>query len=158
MFTLGPIDGVIIRSLTAHADQRGWLVELFRSDEFEEQFHPAMCYVSSTEAGVVRGPHAHRLQADAFGFVGPSMFRVYLWDDRPGSTSYRNRLVVTAGQSEPKLIVVPPGVVHAYRNVGTEPGLVINLPNRLYRGNGRVEDVDEIRYENTEAGKKFALD
>jgi dTDP-4-dehydrorhamnose 3,5-epimerase len=39
-------------------------------------------------------------------------------------------------------------VVHAYQNVGDIDGIVINCPNRLYRGAGRKEEVDEIRHEN----------
>jgi dTDP-4-dehydrorhamnose 3,5-epimerase len=46
------------------------------------------------------------------------------------------------------LLIIPPGVVHAYRNVGSEPGLVFNCPNRLYRGPGKKEPVDEIRHED----------
>ena len=45
------------------------------------------------------------------------------------------------------LLIVPPGVVHAYKNVGNEPGLVFNCPDRLYKGVGRKEPVDEIRHE-----------
>jgi dTDP-4-dehydrorhamnose 3,5-epimerase len=45
------------------------------------------------------------------------------------------------------LVVVPPGVVHAYSNVGTGPGWVFNCPDRLYKGTGRKEPVDEIRHE-----------
>jgi dTDP-4-dehydrorhamnose 3,5-epimerase len=45
------------------------------------------------------------------------------------------------------LLVIPAGVVHAYQNVGTELGLVYNFPNRLYKGPGRAEPVDEIRHE-----------
>jgi len=47
-------------------------------------------------------------------------------------------------------VIVPPGVVHAYRNVSDEPGWVFNFPNRLYRGPGRSEPVDEIRHEDLE--------
>ena len=35
------------------------------------------------------------------------------------------------------MLIVPPGVVHAYQNVGEIPGLVCNFANRLYRGPGR---------------------
>ena len=45
-------------------------------------------------------------------------------------------------------VIVPAGVVHAYRNVGTMPGLVFNAPNRIYRGWGRKSPVDEIRHED----------
>jgi dTDP-4-dehydrorhamnose 3,5-epimerase len=56
---------------------------------------------------------------------------------------------VIVGESNPAAVWVPPGVVHAYRNVGTVPGLVINAPNRLYAGWGKGEPVDEIRHEET---------
>jgi dTDP-4-dehydrorhamnose 3,5-epimerase len=45
------------------------------------------------------------------------------------------------------LLIIPPGVVHAYRNVGSGPGWVFNCPNRLYKGPERKEPVDEIRHE-----------
>ena len=45
-------------------------------------------------------------------------------------------------------VVVPIGVVHAYKNVGDESGIVFNAPNRLYKGWGRKEPVDEIRHED----------
>jgi dTDP-4-dehydrorhamnose 3,5-epimerase len=45
------------------------------------------------------------------------------------------------------VVIVPPGVVHGYRNIGDQAGLVVNLPNRLYKGQGRSEPVDEIRHE-----------
>jgi len=41
------------------------------------------------------------------------------------------------------------GVVHGYRNLSDRPGLVCNFANRLYRGPGRQEPVDEIRFEDT---------
>jgi dTDP-4-dehydrorhamnose 3,5-epimerase len=52
---------------------------------------------------------------------------------------------------------VPPGVVHAYKNIGSEPGLVFNCPNRLYKGPGRKDPVDEIRHE-ADKDTPFRLD
>jgi dTDP-4-dehydrorhamnose 3,5-epimerase len=46
------------------------------------------------------------------------------------------------------LVVIPAGVVHAYKNVGGEPGIVFNCPNRHYKGSGRTGPVDEIRHED----------
>jgi dTDP-4-dehydrorhamnose 3,5-epimerase len=54
-------------------------------------------------------------------------------------------------------VIVPPGVVHAYRNVGTIAGWVFNAPNRLYAGPGKREPVDEIRHEN-QAESLYRLD
>jgi dTDP-4-dehydrorhamnose 3,5-epimerase len=146
-FHPGPIEGLIWKPLKKYHDTRGWLCELFRSDEIPGELHPVMAYLSVTQPGIARGPHEHEDQADFFCFVGPSNFRVYLWDNRPTSKTYRAREIDTVGIDKPMALIIPAGVVHAYKNVGGEPGLVFNCPNRLYKGDGRKEPVDEIRHE-----------
>jgi dTDP-4-dehydrorhamnose 3,5-epimerase len=156
-FRTGAIAGVIWKPLAKHHDQRGWLLELFRHDELPPEFHPVMAYISMTEPGVARGPHEHIDQADCFCFVGPSHFKIYLWDDRAASSTYLNMQTDVVGADKPMLLIVPKGVVHAYKNVGKEQGIVFNCPNRLYKGTGRKEPVDEIRHED-DARSRFRLD
>jgi dTDP-4-dehydrorhamnose 3,5-epimerase len=157
MFETGSIDGVIWRPLKKYHDGRGWLCELFRHDDLPAEFHPVMAYISATEPGVARGPHEHVDQADCFCFLGPSNFKVYLWDNRPTSATYRRRETEVVGVDRPMLLVIPAGVAHAYRNVGKEPGVVFNCPNRLYKGPGRKDPVDEIRHEE-DHNSPFQLD
>jgi dTDP-4-dehydrorhamnose 3,5-epimerase len=143
--------------LSIFADQRGWLAEIFRQDELAPEHFPAMAYVSVTKPGVGRGPHAHRDQTDLFCFVGPGDFRVTLWDNRADSLTCGARQDFLLGETLPAILVVPPGVVHGYKNVSDRPGLVCNFANRLYRGRGRSEAVDEIRFED-DAQSPFRLD
>jgi dTDP-4-dehydrorhamnose 3,5-epimerase len=143
----GDVEGVVIRPLTVFHDRRGWLVELFRHDELAEERWPVMTYASMTLPGVARGPHEHVDQTDGFAFFGPSDFRLFIWDARPQSSTRGHRMSVVVGASNPSAVWIPPGVVHAYRNVGDVPGLVFNAPNRLYAGWGKSEPVDEIRHE-----------
>lgn len=156
-FVFGKIDGVIWKPLRKYQDGRGWLCELFRHDEVPPEFHPVMAYISLTEPGVARGPHEHADQADFFCFLGPSNFKMYLWDNRPRSATYLTRQVETVGVDDPMALIVPPGVAHAYKNIGSEPGLIFNCPNRLYKGAGRKESVDEIRHEE-DTTTHFQLD
>jgi dTDP-4-dehydrorhamnose 3,5-epimerase len=156
-FRDGEIAGIIWRPLKKYHDSRGWLCELFRHDELPVEFHPVMAYISATEPGVARGPHEHVNQADCFCFLGPSNFKIYLWDCRSDSSTYQVKQTDVVGADKPMLLIVPPGVVHAYKNVGSEPGLVFNCPNRLYKGLGRKEPVDEIRHEE-EAESPYQLD
>ncbi|MFZ5981806.1 MAG: dTDP-4-dehydrorhamnose 3,5-epimerase family protein [Candidatus Zixiibacteriota bacterium] len=151
------INGVIVRPLEIHEDSRGWLTEVFRQDELPPELFPRMSYVSMTRPGVVRGPHEHREQTDIFAFVGSSTFLLKLWDNRPDSQSFGTTCEFEAGREKPLLVIVPPGVVHAYKNVGEENGLVYNAPNRLFAGPGRKEKVDEIRHEN-KPGSPFKID
>jgi dTDP-4-dehydrorhamnose 3,5-epimerase len=156
-FRDGTIEGVISRPLQRYRDARGWLCELFRHDELAAEFHPAMAYISMTEPGIARGPHEHVDQADCFCFLGPSSFRLYLWDNRKHSPSFGVRQVAVYGEVNPMAVIIPPGVVHAYKNVGDIQGIVFNCPNRLYKGAGRSQPVDEIRHED-DAQTRYVLD
>lgn len=144
----GDIEGVVIRDLRRFNDSRGWLAELFRHDELDPEFYPVMAYTSSTSPGVTRGPHEHVDQADLFCFIGPSNFKLRLWDNRPESQTFNNVFTLVVGEDNPKSVVIPKGVVHAYKNVGSVSGIVFNCPNRLYMGVGKKDQIDEIRHED----------
>lgn len=151
------IEGVIFTEIKRFSDDRGWLCELYRHDEVDEQYHPRMAYISETLPGVARGPHEHVDQADLFAFYGPGDFELYLWDNRKSSATYGKRSVTIVGESNPQTVIIPPGVVHAYKNVSTLPGRVVNAPNRLYAGHGKAEPVDEIRHEDT-PGSPYSIE
>src|SRR5882672_11194236 len=106
-FVDGAINGVVWKPLKRFPDPRGWLCELFRIDDIPEEFRPAMAYVSLSETNVSRGPHEHVDQADFFCFIGPSDFKVYLWDNRPASPTYQRREVRVAGASAPAALIIP---------------------------------------------------
>ena len=148
------IEGVIVRPLRRFEDARGWLSELFRDDELPDGFEPAMAYLSVTKPGVARGPHEHVDQTDGFAFLDGD-YDLYLWENRPGKPEASS--VTRVGKSNPVVVFVPPGVVHAYRNVGEADAFVLNFPNRLYAGWGKKEPVDEIRHEDDE-NSKFRMD
>jgi dTDP-4-dehydrorhamnose 3,5-epimerase len=145
--------GVHLIPLKRHTDARGWLIELFREDTLPEGFEPVMGYLSVTHPGVARGPHEHVHQTDGFAFLDGE-YDLYLWENRPGEPEAR--VVHRVGAANPVFVIVPPGVVHAYRNVGENDATVINLPNRLYAGRNRAEPVDEIRHEDS-ADSRFRL-
>jgi len=156
-FTDGDIEGVLVCELKRFTDERGWLAELFREDAIPGQFHPVMAYISATEPGVTRGPHEHVHQADFFCFIGPSNFKLRMWDRRPDSATLNKVMTLVVGEDNPQSVLIPAGVVHAYQNVGTVPGIVINCPNKLYMGEGKKENVDEIRHED-DANTVFTMD
>jgi dTDP-4-dehydrorhamnose 3,5-epimerase len=134
------IKGVKIKKLNKNKDKRGWLAEIYRDDETD--FKPAMSYVSLTKPGIIRGPHEHKEQADLFVFIGPGDFEVHLWDKKG------EYIKIEAGESNPSFIIVPPGVVHGYKCVSNIDGLCINLPDKLYKGKDKKEEIDEIRWED----------
>ena len=156
-FKEGEIKGVIIKKLNKFTDERGFLVETFRVDNLPNNLQPVMSYVSYTNPGIARGPHEHLKQTDIFCFMGPGNFKVKFWENRKESDNYGNCMEVVGGKDNPVRVIVPPGVVHGYKNISEGvDGMVLNYPDKLYRGWDKKEEVDEIRHEDKE--DKFYLD
>ena len=116
-----------------------------------------MSYVSCTRSGVARGPHEHNKQTDIFCFMGPGNFKIKMWDNRKESKTYGYYMEIIGGEDNPIRVIVPPRVVHAYKNISKKvDGMVLNYLDKLYRGWDKKEKVDEIRHE--EKGDNFYLD
>ncbi len=139
------INEVIVKEISKNYDDRGFLAELFRADELD--FKPAMSYASFTNPGVIRGPHEHVAQSDCFVFLGPGSFALHLWDRRANSSTNGEKMEIIVGENNPTLVIVLPGVVHGYKCISEIPALSLNFPDKLYRGEGKKEEVDEIRWE-----------
>src|ERR1044072_3743932 len=96
-FRDGEIKGVVVNRLTKAFDSRGWLAELFRHDGLDGEFFPVMAYISATTPRVTRWPHEHIGQADFFCFLGPSNFKLLLWDNREDSETFRCVTTIVVG-------------------------------------------------------------
>jgi len=124
------IQGVEIKQLARHADERGYLMELLRSDDpIFTKF--GQCYVSLNYPGVVRAWHYHKKQDDHFVVV-KGMCRVGLYDMREGSPTRGEVNDLCLGDHNPILLKIPVGVVHGYKTIGVEPSLLINFPSEVY--------------------------
>ena len=133
------IQGVEIKQLARHADERGFLMELLRSDDaIFTKF--GQCYVSMNYPGVIRAWHWHKKQDDFF-VVMKGMIKVGLYDMREGSPTRGEVGEFYLGDNNNIMLKIPVGVVHGYRTVGTEPSLLINFPSEVYN----PQEPDEYR-------------
>ena len=133
------IQGVEIKQLARHADERGFLMELLRSDDpVFTKF--GQCYVSMNYPGVIRAWHWHKKQDDFF-VVMKGMIKVGLYDMREGSPTRGEVGEFYLGDNNNIVLKIPVGVVHGYKTVGTEPSLLINFPSQLYN----PQEPDEYR-------------
>lgn len=103
------IEGVILTDLERHGDERGRFVELFRQRSYPESFVQANH--SSSLAGVLRGLHYHREQADLW-YVVAGRAQVALVDLRQSGTPAIRVLEMAAEQ--PRSLYIPPGVAHGF--------------------------------------------
>src|SRR5213594_3005037 len=105
-FQPGEIQDVVVRDLRKFNDRHGCLCVFLRNDEVTSDSHPAITYISSTNAGITRGPHEHVDQADLFCFIGPSNFKLRMCDNRPGSPTFRRVMTLAVGADSPKAVIV----------------------------------------------------
>ena len=140
------ITGVIIKKLEKFEDDRGWIYEVYREDQ--DEVKPVMSYVSYTEQNIVRGPHEHEQQSDFFIFVGYGDFELYMWDNRKDSDTYKNHIKIVVGESNRCSVLIPPGVVHGYKAISHGGSFSINLPDKLYKGEEKKEEIDCVRHED----------
>ncbi len=133
------IDGVKVRKLRFIPDERGYLMEMLRSDwEEYEQF--GQVYITAVYPGVVKGWHYHKIQTDHFICVH-GMAKVVLYDGREGSPTHGEVNEFFMGQQNPMLLKIPPGVMHGFKGISQEMALIVNAPTELYN----YEQPDEYR-------------
>jgi len=133
------IDGVVLRELKPIPDERGWLMELMRSDwDVFEKFGQA--YLTTVYPGVVKAWHYHKKQTDHMVCVR-GMVKLTLYDSRKSSATYKQIEEVFAGERKPLLVRIPPLVYHGFKAIGAEIAYVINMPTELYN----YKEPDEFR-------------
>ena len=136
------IEGVKTKKLHLIPDERGWLMEILRSDDAELFTKFGQVYVSATYPGVVKAWHYHKHQIDNFACIS-GMVKLVLIDTRDGSATEGAVNEFFLGTQNPTLVQVPNLVYHGWKCISTDVSTVVNVPTELYRD----DDPDEYRLE-----------
>jgi dTDP-4-dehydrorhamnose 3,5-epimerase len=86
-------------------------------------------------------------QTDHLVAVGGTI-KLALWDDREDSATRGESEVIRMGALRPTLVIVPPGVWHALRNLSGQPAGYLNVTDYCYD----YADPDNWRLEQGLAG------
>ncbi|HET6385005.1 MAG TPA: dTDP-4-dehydrorhamnose 3,5-epimerase family protein [Armatimonadota bacterium] len=125
------IDGVAVKELVTHADERGFFREIIRvsDDIFAEGF--GQWSHSLMHQGVIKAWHIHQKQVD-WWYVASGVLRLALYDARPESPSYRGKMEIILGEHQPaRLVRVPPGVAHGCKCL-SGPVNLFYITSRVY--------------------------
>lgn len=128
------IEGVRVSAFSLWADDRGYFLEVARMGRGPAAaFPPESTQVSAALSypGAIKAFHFHRRQTD-FWTVAQGMFQVALVDLRPDSPTFGRKNTLYAGVLRPWQILIPPGVGHGYKVIGTAPSLLVYLTDRFY--------------------------
>ena len=130
----GSIDGVVLKELVTHADERGFFREVIREtdgffDRFGQWSHSLMF------PGTAKAWHIHKKQTDWWYVIGA--VKVALYDTRDGSPTRGNLMEVLMGDRQPTCLRIPPGVAHGCR--------ALELSHLLYVTSSIYDPDDEGR-------------
>lgn len=133
------IDGVVLKKLVRHSDDRGFFMELLRDDdELLQRFGQAS--LSKSYPGVIKAFHYHERQDDLWFFPCGNA-QVVLYDLRADSPTQGETNIFYLGEDSPGLLLIPKGVAHGYRVLGEVPAIIVYFTTESYRR----DDPDELR-------------
>ena len=124
------IQGVEVKKLVRHPDDRGFFMEILRDDdELLKRFGQAS--LSKSYPGVIKAFQYHKRQDDIWFFpVGNA--QVVLHDMREDSPTKGETNVFYLGEDNPQIVVIPVGVAHGYRVLGNTPAVIVYFTTESY--------------------------
>lgn len=124
-------DGVVVRDLITHIDDRGSVCELFdpRWDGVDEP--AAYTYLCTVRPGVVKGWAVHERKIDHYAVLFGEA-ELVLWDGRPDSPTQGLVTQLFLSELRRQLVRIPPGVWHALCGLGDRDAVIVNHPSTLY--------------------------
>jgi dTDP-4-dehydrorhamnose 3,5-epimerase len=136
------IAGVRIQPFPVYPDDRGYFLEVQRIGRgLAAGFPPETTQVSAAlnYLGAIKAFHFHLHQTDCWTPV-KGLMQVVLVDFRVASPTYGLRNTIYVGPVRPWQILIPPGVGHGYKVIGTEDSMLVYATDRFYnpRDEGRV--------------------
>jgi dTDP-4-dehydrorhamnose 3,5-epimerase len=112
------IDGVVIKDLITHSDERGFFREIIRvSDGFFGEGFGQLSH-SLIYQGATKAWHVHPHQVD-WWYVPIGVLKVALHDLRPDSPTRGQTMEFFLGENHgAKVLRIPPGVAHGCKAIG----------------------------------------
>jgi len=140
------IAGVKLNPYDLWPDDRGYFLEVLRVGNGPAgDFDPATTQVSAALSypGAIKAFHYHLEQTD-FWVPARGMFQVALVDLRHESSTFGVKNTLYVGVMRPWKILIPPGIGHGYKVIGTEPAMLLYVTNRFYnpKDEGRLPHND----------------
>jgi dTDP-4-dehydrorhamnose 3,5-epimerase len=136
------ISGVRIQQRTLFADDRGYFLEVLRTGQgLVSGFGNGTMQVSAAcnFPGAIKAFHYHLRQTDCFTPV-VGLLQIAIVDLRSGSPTFGVKNTIFAGALCPWQVLIPAGVGHGYKVLGTESSLLVYASDRFYdpQDEGRI--------------------
>ncbi|MHA1693698.1 MAG: dTDP-4-dehydrorhamnose 3,5-epimerase family protein [Candidatus Helarchaeota archaeon] len=141
------IEGVKIIPLKKIMDERGIVMHMLKkTDPHFQQF--GEIYFSCIFPNAIKGWHLHKEMTLNYAVIVGNI-KLVLYDNRKGSTTYKELQEIFIGEDNYCLVQVPPGIINGFKAVGNKKAIVANCATHPYDPNEivRIDPFDkEIGY------------
>jgi dTDP-4-dehydrorhamnose 3,5-epimerase len=140
------ISGVRIERFPLWSDDRGYFLEVMRQGQglaVELGAGPLQASAALSYPGTIKALHYHFDQTDLWAPV-QGQLQVCLVDLRVDSATFGLCNTLYIGTLQPWQVLIPPGVGHGYKVIGTEPAVLCYVTNRFYS----PEDEGRLPYDD----------
>jgi len=142
------IEGVKVKKLDTHNDERGFFREILRDDDrLLSRF--GQISISLTKSGVIKAFHWHKSQDDVFCVISGTAL-VGLYDLRKRSRTNGQKMALLLDERDPKVVVIPRQVAHGYKAMGKKPLFMMYIMSRSY--NRKKPDEQRISFDDDRIG------
>jgi dTDP-4-dehydrorhamnose 3,5-epimerase len=128
---VSPLDGMNIRHIELHTDERGIVFEIF---DRRWDWHPdpiVFAYCFTVRPGIVKGWGLHKEHEDRYVLLQGEL-ELVVYDVRPDSKTRGEVRKIHLSEQNRQLVNIPRFVWHADRNIGLKDALVVNFPTAPY--------------------------
>ena len=102
-----------IKDLTVHTDQRGWLAEIFRPNDVDNNIK-GQFLITTAHPGIVKGNHYHARKHEWYCVMKGQMTLALV------DTKTRKREEVVLTDKKLQIVKINPNVSHGFKNTGNE--------------------------------------
>jgi dTDP-4-dehydrorhamnose 3,5-epimerase len=134
------IQGVVQKDYKIIPDGRGSITELWSQPWLKQLplVNPVHIYKSRTDFGIVKCWHLHALHTDQLSATIGKL-QVCLVDLRPTSPTFCHVCSVFMGEEAPRMLKIPPGIMHGWKALSSPYVDVFNFQSHAY------DPADEVK-------------
>jgi dTDP-4-dehydrorhamnose 3,5-epimerase len=127
----GPLDGMKIRDVVLHSDERGTVFEIFDPRWGWDREPMIFAYCFTVRPGIVKGWGLHKEHEDRYVLLQGEL-ELVVYDVRPDSKTRGELSKIRLSEQKRQLVNIPRFVWHADYNIGAKDALVVNFPTAPY--------------------------
>lgn len=126
-----PVEGVVFRPTRPVCHEDGVLTEVTRATWPEMDQPVVQTHVTTTLPGRIRAWGLHQRSTDRL-FVVKGLVSIVVFDPREGSATRGVINEFKVSERNPALLIIPPGLFHGWKVIGTDEAFIINMPSLCY--------------------------